>query len=389
MQTESIDRGVRLVTLASALVDSGRFVAGLTVDASGRGRSWWWPMPAASDRTTLLALLDGGDVDAHKRLADELAEFVDVDWSGDSSVSEPSVVIDGRRFDWVTFGAMVATFEGWEFSMRFTDGSDETTDVGMGGSVDATDGEAKVISLRPVGEQDDDGFQRQGPSIDTVLAEFLAEQRERLAASTYRRYERIVELLRTCLNSYGHQSLTGADAERWRVAYDAGDEEAFTRWCGPQRMVENYGEFLGYFIIRKVAASQDELKAAATVTKGLARWLARHGYIDEDAAAAAHDRASEAGRDLPRADKLGEHLYRLSQRTRLPVDPDDIADENWVEDFLSITRVEDGRLWFGEVGPVAVPKQASDLAEVGWDVNVVLARVGGSWRVVEVGGVYP
>lgn len=310
-------------------------------------------------------------------------------WSGDSSVPEPSVVIDGRRFDWAAFGAMVAVFEGWEFSMRFSDGSGEDTGAGVGGSVDATDGDAKVIPLRLVGGLDDDGLRRQGRSIDTVLAEFLAEQRQRLAVSTYRRYGRIVELLRMCLNNYCYQSLTGAEAERWRSAYDAGDEEAFTRLCGPQQIVENYGEFLGYFMIRKVAASQEELRAAATVTKRLARWLARHGYVDEDAADAAHGRATEAGRDLPRADKLGEYLYRLARQTHLPVDPDDFADENWVEDYLSITRVEDGRLWFGEVGPVAVSKQASDLAEVGWDVYVVLARVGGNWRLVETGMVYP
>jgi len=79
MPIELIDRGARLVALASALVESGRFVAGLTVDESGRGRSWWWPMPGASDRTTLLALLDGDDFDAHTRLADELAELVDAE----------------------------------------------------------------------------------------------------------------------------------------------------------------------------------------------------------------------------------------------------------------------------------------------------------------------
>jgi len=64
MLTEPTDRGARLVALAMAFVDSGRFAAGLTVDESGRGRSWWWPMPGASDRPTLLALLDGEDFNA-------------------------------------------------------------------------------------------------------------------------------------------------------------------------------------------------------------------------------------------------------------------------------------------------------------------------------------
>lgn len=73
-----------------------------------------------------------------------------------------------------------------------------------------------------------------------------------------------------------------------------------------------------------------------------------------------------------------------------PFDPDDIHDEHWVEDSLAIERVEPGALWFeGGIGPVRVSKKASDLAEVGWSVNIVLARLRGEWRIVELGFVYP
>ena len=37
----------------------------------------------------------------------------------------------------------------------------------------------------------------------------------------------------------------------------------------------------------------------------------------------------------------------------------------------------------------AGPSAASEVAEVGWHVNVVLARLDGTWRLVEAGGVYP
>lgn len=60
---------------------------------------------------------------------------------------------------------------------------------------------AEVIPLHPAREPGVDGAVQPGPSIDVVLAEFLSEQDERLATSTYRRYENIVELLRICLNS--------------------------------------------------------------------------------------------------------------------------------------------------------------------------------------------
>lgn len=312
-----------------------------------------------------------------------------LDWSGDDSVREPSVVIDGRRFDWEEFGRMVASFEGWEFRMLLGDSSDSVGAGAAGGGEEPDGGEdAEVVPL--FGDRGSGGGDATAvPSIDEVLAGFLAAQRERLAASTYARYEDIIDLLRHCLNGYGYQSLTGAEEQAWQAAFDAGDEEAFTRLCSPERIVENYGEFLGYFMVRKVAASKQQLKDAGTVTKRLARWLAEQGYVDTGAAEDARDRAADAGRELPRADELGEHLFRLAQRTRLPVDVDEIADEDWVEDHLPITRIEDGRLWFGDIGPVEVPAVASDLAEVGWHVTVVLARLDQRWRLVQVGTVYP
>jgi hypothetical protein len=71
-------------------------------------------------------------------------------------------------------------------------------------------------------------------------------------------------------------------------------------------------------------------------------------------------------------------------------DPDDLPDEHLVEDPLTIERVEPGQLWFeGGVGPLRVSKKASDLAEVGWSVNLALAQLQGEWRIVELGFVYP
>ena len=63
--------------LARALVDAGRFVPGISV-AEGMGiRSWWWPMPAAMDRSALRALLPGTDAVSHAAVADALAAVVD------------------------------------------------------------------------------------------------------------------------------------------------------------------------------------------------------------------------------------------------------------------------------------------------------------------------
>jgi hypothetical protein len=72
------------------------------------------------------------------------------------------------------------------------------------------------------------------------------------------------------------------------------------------------------------------------------------------------------------------------------LDPDAIPEEDWVEEHLEITDVEPGRIWFERgVGPIEVPRQASDLARPGWSVLITAARIEGRWRLLEVGFVYP
>jgi hypothetical protein len=230
---------------------------------------------------------------------------------------------------------------------------------------------------------------RAQPSIQDVLDAFLADERSRLAPRTYRNYASVVELLAHCLNGYGYQSLDELDRKRWEQAYAAGDEEAFCRLFGPDQVIGNLGEFLGYFMVRKVMAGQELLRAAGTVTTKLAQWLHDRGYVDERDYEEAAERGAEAARDLPRADQLGWMLHELAQRAP-DVDADAIPDKGWVEGCLPITGVEPGALWFeGGVGPVTVPPAASALAQVGWCVTITMARLRGRWQVLEVGNVYP
>jgi len=134
---------------------------------------------------------------------------------------------------------------------------------------------------------------------------------------------------------------------------------------------------------------QELLKAAGTVTAKLVRWLAERDYIDCDSAKDAGDRAREASRDLPMADRLGMLLHDLTDQAPA-IDPDAATDADWVEDYLAITDVEPGKLWFeGGVGPIAVPREASDLARPGWSSFLTAARTGGRWRLLEIGVVYP
>jgi hypothetical protein len=226
-------------------------------------------------------------------------------------------------------------------------------------------------------------------TIDEAFETFLAEQRKRLSPKTLRNYEDVVHLLRDSLNSYAYDSLSKSEQNRWRAAFDEGDEEAYCHLFGPEKIVEHLGEFLGWFMVRKVMAGEELLRASGTVTKELAAWLREQGHITDEQRQAATERGAEAARALPSADRLGSLLHEEMQKTPR-FDLDDIPDEYWIEDFLAIERVEPGALRFeGGIGPVPVSKKASDLAEVGWGVNIVLAQLRGEWRIVELGFVYP
>lgn len=199
-------------------------------------------------------------------------------------------------------------------------------------------------------------------TIDAVLPSFLAEQRVRLSPKTFRKYEEVVELLRHCLEGYGYQRLGDEERRRWEAEFGAHEEGAFCRLFGPEKIPGNLDEFLDYFMVRKVIAGQELLKASGTVTGKLVRWLAERGYIDEESAADASGRAREAARDLPIADRLGMLLHEVTDRAPA-IDPDSVGDEDWVEDYLEISDVEPGKIWFeGGVGPIAVPREVSDLA---------------------------
>ncbi len=68
----------RVEALAAYFVDGGQVVPGLTLTADGRGRSWWWPLPAASDRDLVRSIVVDPTADGHRHAANALAVAVDL-----------------------------------------------------------------------------------------------------------------------------------------------------------------------------------------------------------------------------------------------------------------------------------------------------------------------
>ena len=118
---------------------------------------------------------------------------------------------------------------------------------------------------------------RNQATIGAVLDQFLAEQRQRLSPRTFRNYEEVIDLLRHSLDSYAYQSLDAAERKRWEAEFENNEESAFCRLFGPEKIPQNLGEFLDYFMVSKVIAGQELLKASGTVTSKLTRWLAELG----------------------------------------------------------------------------------------------------------------
>jgi hypothetical protein len=297
------------------------------------------------------------------------------------------VVVDGRLLSWEEFGRSLEPFEGWRFRLQIEERNNEMHQDVEGlidqPSADIIDisqhNRPEVLQVPTIGS----------PTIAGVFAAFLSEHEERLAPRTFRSYEAVIDLLRHSLNNYGHQSLSDAERKRFEPAFED-DPEAFVHLFGPEKISQNLGEFLGYFMIQKVMAGDDLLRASGTVTKKLVKWLGQHGYIDEADAEIGAELASEAVRDLPKAEKLSRILFEQSRQSRL--DPRALDDDDYIEDYLTIERIEPGVLWFGDaLGPVKVTRAISDLAQPGWSVFLVLGRVdeGRPWQVIGAGAVHP
>ena len=227
------------------------------------------------------------------------------------------------------------------------------------------------------------------PTISEVLQQFLDEQRQRLKPRTLANYEAIVELFQDSLNGYAYQYLDEEESALFDELYDQDIE--FCDIFGPDKILDNVDEFLGYFMVRKVIAGQELLKAAGTVTKKLARWLQEKGYATAEEAEVAVEEGAEAARSLPKAEKLADLFYGFAHSRS----PEEMIEE--FDDRFTIERIEPGKLWLsgwlspskGIIGPIAVPREITDLAEEGWAVTLWLGRTRHGWRIVDAGNVYP
>jgi len=224
------------------------------------------------------------------------------------------------------------------------------------------------------------------PSIDDVFGWFLARP------DAGKDDEAVVDLLRSYLDGYGHQMLSEGEAAFFHERYDEDEEAgAFCKLFGPGYILEGLSEFLGWFVIRKVAVGPELVAAFGPVTDRLAAWLVAEGYVSAEAADGAVELATAAADHLPAAEELSSLLYDSGEE----VDDEAVLEYvDWETELAEVSRIEPGRLWFrselGEIGPVIVPERATKIARIGWGVSAPgFGRTEAGWYLLEMGNVYP
>ena len=101
-------------------------------------------------------------------------------------------------------------------------------------------------------------------TISEVLAEYLRAERGGLAPKTYAQYSEVIALFTQSLNGYAANSLSRFERARFDKFFNAEGEQR-RRFCdifGPEHLFENVGEFLNYFMVSKVMAGADTLRAS-------------------------------------------------------------------------------------------------------------------------------
>lgn len=232
---------------------------------------------------------------------------------------------------------------------------------------------------------------RQVPvTIDQVLQEFLDDQALRLKKGTLDKYGNVIELLEAYLEGYGYNNLDEAEEVLFDQHYDCavGEETVFCRLFGPEKIADNAGEFLGYFMPRKVICGEDLLRASGTVMKKLSSWLLEKGYIDPEDAAAMKVTAEKAIRDLPAAERLRNALFDYVESQPYV---EEVEEE--FDNLFEVIKVEPGRLELEELGSeeavvVKVPDRISQLCREGFVLDLFLIKTRKGWEIAETGRVY-
>lgn len=222
--------------------------------------------------------------------------------------------------------------------------------------------------------------------IAYIIEEFLVAQDKRLQPRTFRQYDYVMDSFSIYLNGYG---LNHVNEEKENLVKKG---SSFTE-CTPIETLNyyHYSEFFEYFLVRKMLASESEMKQAVTVLRKFANWLFAKSYISsekrDDLLSYFKDGQSQS---LANSQKVSDLLYELS------LNPPAHDYEQILSDYFMIEKIKPGKLWMVDfytdgdvIGPIIVTKEISTLVEKQWEISLTIGKHKNNWYVIESGNVYP
>ncbi len=227
------------------------------------------------------------------------------------------------------------------------------------------------------------------PTIEDVAARFL---KGRVSVTEVSKSDRkgALELFMGCMNGYAYQSLSKDESTLFEHYYDL-EGKAHKEFCqifGPEKIPENVGEFVGYYLIRKVMLPGDEMGMAAKAVSEFCTWLANENIVPAEAANQAAALAASAAKVLPCAEDANRLIWQVAQKCPKSVQQ--------VIEFgeTTVKKIDKDCLWLeshegSDIGPVVLQKEALMLLKAGWTINCALVKSAGKWHFCEVGNVYP
>ena len=227
-------------------------------------------------------------------------------------------------------------------------------------------------------------------TIKHVFDEFLEEQQVRLKPRTYGGYEDAIYLFEQCLNSYAYQCLDDKDSKLFDTLYNEKNKE-FCELFWPDKIESSeIGEFLDYFMIRKVMGSKELMKTVGRVMRKFVKWMNEKGYMNEGEYDNSAEIVDELKDELPKVVELSSLIYEYIQDNP----PEEFSES--VDGYFRVTKIEPRKLWLedyiacgGTLGPVSVSTEISSMCKEGWVIYLDLGKTSKGWQMLVSGTVYP
>lgn len=216
-------------------------------------------------------------------------------------------------------------------------------------------------------------------TISAAIEDFFSQLKQNVSEKTYRQYESVMSYWVSFLAGYHPEDLQ---------AYDGPDEygwKAYQLRAPAAKMMDYTGEFLAYFVPRKIHPSTTEATQINRGIKKLHKWMLSEGLLNADAPV-----DSEVGDDLAQCAKASDIMnqYGAMMLGRPITDQEEECQfiiDSVERDHINLNSFMDEK----EYHRILTSPEALKILKEGWSFSGVLGKKDGKCYVMEVWTMYP